>query len=284
MAFRGSFDMPRSALLERGRTSLEEVREDVRHLTAVVTSAVRSRASNHDLIRSLFHLGRGERHTEENRRPLTAASQSPFAPPSNERRQQRFDSPISMQQFRYTPPGQPRRRRRETFFVENRDPMREEEYPSVSTMESAIQKSTDERLLGADRTYVEAASESIGSQHSELGHHVGPSPVATPDRTETSNGSRVHGNGTRYQPPTVVDDAPDWHYDAEGYLDQTLGQRSTSYNLPPSLQARPVPPEPQPRQPHFRPRDETERRRGRVFDSVTDYTTDPPSTVPSVQS
>ncbi|KAL8698261.1 MAG: hypothetical protein Q9201_006669 [Fulgogasparrea decipioides] len=201
---------------------------------------------------------------------------------TNERQQQGFESPVSMQQFRYTPPGQPRQRRQEMFVVQNRDPMREEEYPSVSTIESAMQNSTDERLLGADRTYVEAALESTGSQHNELRHHVDPSPVATPDQTETNNGSRVHGNRTRYQPPTVSDDAPDWRYDAEAYLNQSLGRHSASYNLPPSLQAGPVPPAPRPRQARSRLGDEAGRRRGRVFDNVTDYTTDPPTTVPFV--
>ncbi|KAL8770454.1 MAG: hypothetical protein Q9209_003880 [Squamulea sp. 1 TL-2023] len=243
-----------ATFIERSRASLEYARQTV----GTVRTAVRNRAGSLN-IRS-FHCG-GHEDSRGLSRSFTASAQSLSA--------RRVDidrsppSPTDVQQSRYSAFGQGWAAVQERFVVENTDPSRDDEYPSISSKSTSAgyDEIDDNRAYTTEPICIK--EEECPNKHRTLN-----TPAYTIDSPQIQ--------GYRTPPASLEASIPDWQFDAELHLAKLIQRcieaRKFSLN---SLQARTQ------KRSHksiSRQRQrrnipgEAERRKGRVFDSVTDHT------------
>ncbi|KAI4268414.1 MAG: hypothetical protein L6R38_007852, partial [Xanthoria sp. 2 TBL-2021] len=282
--------MPAATLMEKSRASMEYARQTV----GTVGTAFRHRASSLT-IRS-FHcwVVRGEEPTGLSR-SFTTSAQSLSA--------RRIDiagsaspSPRSMQQVRFSANGENRAAAvHERFVVQNRDPLRDEEYPSLSSRRSspaAKSLSTDSGPLyfGSNEIWAMNNERAVimkfvcareDDEEEEFPFRDNKAQHAEAANTTSSPHSRPPPQTIAPIPETTI---PTHRFDAELHLAWILNQSTPPRDfaltdLPPSIQEEiSLASTPKRRRRHIPA--EAERRRGRVFDTSTDYTR-PPSPLPS---
>ncbi|KAL8692358.1 MAG: hypothetical protein Q9218_002609 [Villophora microphyllina] len=275
-------------LMENGRASLKEIRDRVR---GALPRTVRNGPHNNNAVRSLLRFGGAGRNGNRRARFLLESNTSSH----------NAESPMSLQQFRFTPAGSERNPMRERMYVENRDPYRAEEYPSVSTKQSSEHTIADGALTDAnpEPVYVNASTQwsrglyarpvpNAGGAGIEEDVEVrGYASALTGKPHNAFTEERTVRHGKVYQPYAVSSPAssfgeldldsyavlPDWQFDAEAYLQQTLRQESRKDPLASNQENSPPSPAP-PR--HHQGKEAThnkaERRKGRILNADIDYT------------
>ncbi|KAL8769679.1 MAG: hypothetical protein Q9194_005385, partial [Teloschistes cf. exilis] len=295
--------MPRFPFTEEGIPSPNGKGDNVRD---GVTHAARGGRPQHDRkqnwFRSLFGLGRGNRQGNDDpkgRFVLESPTPSPKDVSPACRHEQ---SPTSLQQIHFAPDGSKQASTRETMYVENRDPLRAEEYQSVSTRESSVPGITDDTLTAAHPLYVNASTQWSRTSAVRSGGNIieravegdqvsayaapalaGPSrdpvvedptvrsykaykPHAVPSHSSSSSFSSCGRTLNNDVPP------PDWQFDAEANLHQILRQKSRKYDLASVAEDSSAPPgPPRPREGGNKPTTRAEKRYGRIFDGDVDY-------------
>ena len=289
--------MPAATFRERSRTSMEHARQTV----GTVGKAFRHRASSLTSRSFPCWVFRDEEPAGLSR-SFTASAQ-PLSARRGDITESASSSPRSMQQVRYSTDGDNGPAAvHEQFVVQNRDPLRDEEYPSLSsrpTSEADRSLSTDSDPLylslkeiwamNHERDAIETSV--CGKEDDEEEEEEFPMNRANKAQHSTTTTCRTSPHP---QPPpqtiiTIPETAiPIHHFDAELHLGWSLNQsipprNFALANLLPNTREE-TPPVSTPRRRKRRSRriisGEAERRKGRVFDSRTDYT-QPPSSSPS---
>ncbi|KAI4247147.1 MAG: hypothetical protein LQ352_006214, partial [Teloschistes flavicans] len=291
--------MPRFHLTEKGTTSQYGKGDHFRDAVAHTVRYVRPQhGGNKNRLRSFFGFGRGGRRENGNakaRFPL----ESPILPHNDAASAYHHaESPMSLQQIRFSPEGSEQASVREEMYVENRDPYRADEYQSVSTRESS--EPTDDTFAVARPRYVNASTQwSRGSSVRPSGDAEGAAegdeanayaPALAGPSHDAVLGEAPARTYKAYKPYVVSplsssssyssserdldhDAAPlDQHFDAEAHLHQIIRQKSREYDLVSVAQDSSLPPSPlRPRQGGNKPDERAERRFGRIFDGDVDY-------------
>ncbi|KAI4224051.1 MAG: hypothetical protein L6R36_004958 [Xanthoria steineri] len=185
----------------------------------------------------------------------------------------------------------------EQFVVQNRDPLRDDEYPSLSSppaseADRSLSSDSDPLYLSLKEIWAmnhekDAIKTSVcGKEDNDVEEEFPMNRANKAQHTAAANTISPHP-----QPPpqtiiTIPETAiPIHHFDAESHLAWSLNQSIPPRNfalanvLPSTLEE--TPPISTPRRRKRRSRriisGEAERRKGRVFNSSTDYTQPPPS-------
>ncbi|KAI4239731.1 MAG: hypothetical protein L6R40_005476 [Gallowayella cf. fulva] len=255
--------MPALNVDQRPRDSLNYVRRTV----ATVGAALRDRASSLNI--RPFNCWAGEEHRRLSR-SLTASAQSLSA--------RRLDingtppSPFELQQFRYTPFGEDRAAAYESWVTETYSSSTKSSTATIQTV------SSEPMYRNASKTW--ARSHGINALYA-----VGAEPEEFPMRCEAYRPPDDLPSLCPIRPYNAISSYPDtyipsWQFDAEVQLAGLLQQ---DYAEVPDLAlldilaacAREIALVRRRRRRRYVV-DEAERRRGRVFDNVTDYTQPPP--------
>ncbi|KAI4194519.1 MAG: hypothetical protein LQ350_007726 [Teloschistes chrysophthalmus] len=210
-------------------------------------------------------------------------------------------SPSSLQQIHFAREGPKQASPRENMYVENRDPLRAEEYQSVSTRDSSVPEKTDDTIIDARPLYVNASTQWSRVSAVRLGGNIEravkgtgvsayPVPaLAGPSRISVIEDPPIR-NYKAYEPHAVSSHSssssvsscgrtlnndvapPDWQFDAEADLHQILRQKSRKYDFASIAQDSSVNPGPSSvREGGNKPENRREKRFGRILDGDVDY-------------
>lgn len=258
--------------------------EYARQTVGTVGTAVRHRASS--LTIPSFHcwVVRGEEPTGLSR-SFTASAQS-LSARTIDIAGSASSSPRGMQQVRFSANGENRAAAvHERFVVQNRDPLRDEEYPSLSSRQS----SPAAKSLSTDSGLLYFSSNEIWAMNNERDATMKLVCAKEDDEEEEfpfrdNKAQHTEAANTTSSPHSIAPipetTIPTHQFDAELHLAWLLNQSTPPRDfaltdLQPGIQEETAPTSP-PQQQRRRPRrhipGEAERRKGRVFDSSTDYT------------
>ncbi|KAL8904092.1 MAG: hypothetical protein Q9171_007172 [Xanthocarpia ochracea] len=267
--------MHAATLIDRSRASLDLARQTLE----TVGTAVRDRASSLN-VRSFYCWSRGEGIGLS--RSFTASVQ-----PLSARRidiDGSASSPTEMQQFRYPAFGGGSAAMQERFVVGNGDPSRDDEYLSISSR----QPSPENQAVSSNPPYVSVSKMWAGNngRNATLGSVFGEEEEEEefPTRNKAQHAIANTTSSSQEQPQRTTAAKPEtsiplYQFDAELHLAYLIqkGIEARNFAITDLLASPQQPPAnftPQRRQPRNIP-GEAGRRKGRVFDPVTDYTQPP---------
>ncbi|KAL9579270.1 MAG: hypothetical protein Q9212_005204, partial [Teloschistes hypoglaucus] len=294
--------MPRFHLTEKGITAQngkgDNVRDGVAHAARGRRPPQHGRKQN--WFRSLFDIGRSDRQGNDDPKARFLLDSPNPSPKDVSPAFCHTQSPSSLQQIHFAPEGPKQALPRENMYVENRDPLRAEEYLSVSTRDSSVLGTTDDTIIDAHPLYVNASTQWSRTSAVRPGGNIeravegtevsayapalaGPSRDAVVKEPPPRNYKAYelhavpsHSASSSFSScgRTLNNDvAPsDWQFDAEADLHQILRQKSRRYDLTSVAQDSSVLPGPaRPRQGENKPENRREKRFGRILDGDVDY-------------
>ncbi|KAL8838473.1 MAG: hypothetical protein Q9176_005025 [Flavoplaca citrina] len=274
--------MPATTFMERSRASLEYARQTV----GTVSTAFRHRAASFDVCSFNCWVVYGEEPTRFSR-SFTASAQSLSA--------RRIDingsgpsSPENTQQVRYSADGEDRiaTPALNGLFVKNRDPLRDEEFHSLSSGGSSLdgkrlKRDSDPLYLSSHQLWARNNGGSTSDVNALRAREEKEEMEEEEFPVRRNKKAKYATTDTRTR-PQIKSRAPEeptstHKFDAALHLAWLL-TRGSRADIPPDAQEKTSSTSSQ-QQSRRRRRipGEAERRKGRVFDEGTDYTQPPPS-------
>ena len=275
--------MPATTFMERSRASLEYARQTV----GTVSTAFRHRAASLNVCSFNCWVVHGEEPTRFSR-SFTASAQS-LSARRIEINGSGSSSPENTQQVQFSADGEDRiaTPALKRLFVKNRDPLRDEEFHSLSSGGS----SPDGKSLKRDSNLLYLSSNELWARNNGGSTSDVNALRAREEKEEMeeeefpvrrNKKAKYAATDTRNR-PQIKNRAPDeptstHKFDAASHLAWLL-TRGSQANIPPDTQEKTssFPPPQQRSRRRRRIPGEAERRKGRVFDEGIDYTQPPPS-------